>query len=73
MGLVVNVQPLAARRSHFRDEDFDEAFPHPQPLVISVNDGVEEEGVRPAVPARVHEADQAIPLERAHPRQAVPL
>jgi len=69
---VVDVQPLAAGRRDLLDEEVDEGARDAAPLVGGVDDGVEEEGVKAAVPAGVHEADQRVTAEGADPGQAVP-
>ena len=58
MWLVVDVEPLAARGAHLLDELPDQLAPHSLPLVIRVDDSVEEERVESSVPAGVDKADE---------------
>lgn len=71
MGLVVDVQPLAARPSGFSRHREHEFSAYSTPLVVRVNDGVQYEGVRVAVPAGVHEPDQRASGEGSDPGEAV--
>lgn len=72
MGFVVDVQPLAARDDDLLDEEVDQSLCDTAPLVVGVDDSVEEEGVQAAVPAGVHESDQLFTVEGADPGEAVP-
>ena len=71
VGLVVDVQPLAARLPGFGRRCEHEFTANPTPLVVRVDDGVQYEGVRAAVPAGVHEPDKGASGEGSDPGEAV--
>src|SRR5882757_7421183 len=73
MRLVVNVQPLASSGRRFGSESSDDRAADALSLMVGVDCRVEDERVRPAVPASVYEADQRVTVERTDPRQAVAL
>ncbi len=69
---VVDVQPLAAGRCDLFGEEIDQGARDAAPLTCGVDDGIEEEGVKAAVPAGMHESNQRFTAKGAHPGQAVP-
>lgn len=73
VGLVVDVQPLAARPPGFGRRREHEFTANPTPLVLRVDDGVQYEGMRAAVPAGVHEPDRGASGEGSDPGEAVTL
>lgn len=68
---VVDVQPLAAGRCDLFGEEIDQGARDAAPLTCGVDDGIEEEGVKAAVPAGMHESNQRVTAKGAHPGQAV--
>lgn len=68
---VVDVQPLAPGRRYFGGERLHEGGADSSSLVVRVDDGVEEERVRAAIPASVDEAHERTVLEGADPGQTV--
>lgn len=73
MRLVIDVQPFAACGRRLIDQGPDQRLTDALPPVIGVDDGVEDERVRPAVPAGVHKPDQGVTFEGTDPGQAVML
>jgi len=71
MGFIVDVQPLAACGGGLIGEGLHERTSDASPLVVRVHDGVQNEGVGPAVPASVDEPDERVDVEGADPAQTV--
>jgi hypothetical protein len=70
---VIDVQPFAACGCRLIDQGPDQRLTDALPPVIAVDDGVQYERVRPAVPAGVHKPDQGVVFEGTDPGQAVML
>lgn len=73
VGLVVDVQPLAASAPGFGRCREHELTADPAPLVVGMDDGVQHEGVRAAVPANLDEPDEGASGNCADPGEAVTL
>jgi hypothetical protein len=71
--LVVDVQPFAACCRSLIHQCPDQLPTDAMPPVGTVDDGVEHERVRPAVPTGIHKADQGVAFESTDPGQAVML
>ncbi len=71
MRLVIDVQPFAACGRGLIDQGPDQRLTDAAPPVSGVDDGVEHERVRPAVPTGVHEPDQGVAFESTDPGEAV--
>ena len=58
MRLVVDVQPLAACRSHLLHKLSHKLLPHSLPLIFGVDGCVQEERVKASIPASMDKTDQ---------------
>ena len=71
--LEVDVEPLAAGGAALPLGHVEQATADARVLPVARDDGVDDEGVHPAVPGHVDEPDQTCGLEGADPSQAVTL